>query len=52
MKVLVAIAVVLLIAATTRIETAGITWTPGWPVRIGLAVAGLVLIAVVGWRRR
>lgn len=51
-KLLAALAVVLLIAAATTIQTAAISWTPSWPVRIAMALCGLILLAIVGLRGR
>jgi hypothetical protein len=36
-------AVGLLIPAVTTIETQQIDWTPGWPLRLGLGIAGVVM---------
>jgi hypothetical protein len=36
-------AVVLLILATTQVDTQHITWTPTWPIRLGLGGVGVLL---------
>jgi hypothetical protein len=48
-------AVVLLVAAVTRIDTQHVLWDPSWPVRLGIGTVGVLLAVsatLVGRRAR